>query len=75
MKIVYLLSMCSFSEYERLFIKYKTTSSHASQRFHRLITLGMIENGVDVETVTYRSIKNLDVEECKERIEVENNIT
>lgn len=67
--------MCSLAEYERLFIKYKTTSSHASQRFHRLITLGMIENGVDVETVTHRSIKNPDVEECKERIEVENNIT
>lgn len=66
--------MCSLAEYERLFIKYKTTSSHASQRFHRLLVSGMVSNGVEIETVTHRSIKKPDAAEQKKMTEIENEI-
>lgn len=75
MKIIYLSSLCSIAEYERLFEKYKTTSSHASQKFHRLMTRGLQENGVEIETVTHRSLKKLAADDLKVSCEQENGIT
>lgn len=63
MKVLYLSSFCSIKEYERLFCKYGSISSHASHKFHRLLTRGMIENGLEVETITHLSYKKLQQED------------
>lgn len=69
MKFLYLSSFCSSFEYERIFKKYGTTSSHASHRFHKLLTRGLVLNGIGVETVTHRTIKNATEEERSEKNE------
>lgn len=69
MKIIYLSSLCSIAEYERLFERYGTTSSHASQKFHRLLTRGFFENGVQIETVTHRSLQKVSADALKEKTE------
>lgn len=56
MDFLYLSSLCSVKEYERMFNKYGTTSSHASQKFNRLFVRGLIENGCSVETLTERIV-------------------
>jgi len=75
MKILYLSSLCSITEYERLFERYGTTSSHASQKFHRLLTRGLIENGVQIETVTHRSLQKVSSDALKEASEQVDGIT
>lgn len=69
MKFLYLSSFCSSLEYERIFKKYGTTSSHASHRFHKLLTRGLVSNGIGVETITHRTIKNATKEERRKKNE------
>lgn len=71
MKILYLSSLCSIKEYERMFKKYGSTSSHASQKFNRLLVKGLVENGCKVETLTERVIleKGEDDLICPEEVE------
>ena len=50
--ILYLSSLCSKSEYNRMFELYGSTLSHASQKFNRLLVRGLIENGCSVEALS-----------------------
>lgn len=74
MKILYLSSLCSMKEYERMFEKYGSTSSHASQKFNRLLVKGLIENGCEVETLTERIILQKTYDDLIRPEEVENGI-
>lgn len=56
MKVLYLSSLCSVKEYERMFKKYGSTSSHAAQKFNRLLVKGLLENGCNVDALTQRII-------------------
>ncbi len=58
MKLLYLSALCTKTEYERMFRTYGTTSSHASQKFHRSITQGLLANGIDVTALSCRVISN-----------------
>ena len=74
MDILYLSALCSETEYNRMFQKYKTTSSHASQKFHRLICRGLIENGCNVSTCSIRVIKSSATDDLSKDDECENGI-
>lgn len=74
MDILYLSSLCSVKEYERMFAKYKSTSSHASQKFNRLIVKGLVENGCKVDALTQRIIVNGGEDDLKRGDEVENGV-
>jgi len=74
MDILYLSSLCSTKEYERMFELYKSTSSHASQKFNRLFVKGLVENGCNVEALTKRIIFNYTKEERNHEDEEENGI-
>ena len=56
MKVLYLSSLCSIREYERMFRIYGSTSSHASQKFNRLVVGGLIQNGCSVDALSQRII-------------------
>jgi hypothetical protein len=56
MKVIYLSALCSKKEYEKMFNTYGTTSSHASQKFHRSMVQGLTENGINVAALSYRAI-------------------
>jgi len=56
MEILYLSSLCSVKEYERMFNLYGTTSSHASQKFNRLLVYGLRDSGCQIDTLTQRII-------------------
>lgn len=72
MKVLYLSSLCSIKEYERMFKLYGSTSSHASQKFNRLLVYGLKENGCDVETLTQRVVcSNNGKEDYKRPSEIE----
>ena len=74
MDVLFLSSLCSTNEYERMFELYKSTSSHASQKFNRLFVNGLVENGCNVEALTKRIIFNYTKEERNHEDEEENGI-
>lgn len=74
MDILYLSSLCSKKEYERMFSTYGSTSSHASQKFNRLLIKGLVENGCSVEALTERIIVNCDENDLKSFDEIEDGI-
>lgn len=63
MEILYLSSLCTINEYERMFRKFGSTSSHASQKFNRMMVNGLVENACQVETLTQRILPWVDEEE------------
>lgn len=74
MKILYLSSLCSVKEYQNMFQKSGTTSSHAAQKFNRLIVNGLIENGAEVECLTKRTFYNIQESVLDWETEIENTI-
>lgn len=56
MKILYVSSLCSIKEYERMFKLYGSTSSHASQKFNRMLVNGLVANGCQVDALTQRIV-------------------
>lgn len=54
MKVLYLSHLCSTKEYERMFRVFGTTTSHAAQKFHRLMVEGLRENECAVDVLTQR---------------------
>lgn len=52
MKVLYLSSLNSKTRNNNLFKKYKTATSHASQKFHRMLIEGLSENNYDVELLS-----------------------
>ena len=75
MKVLYLSSLCSVKEYERMFERYGSTSSHASQKFNRLLVRGLVENGCEVEALTERIIVNGGEDDLFCPSEIEDGIT
>lgn len=74
MDVLYLSSMCSVKEYERMFEKYGSTSSHASQKFNRLLVRGLIENGFHVDALTQRILPKPDADDLVHESEWENDV-
>ena len=74
MKVLYLSSLCSIREYERMFELYGSTSSHASQKFNRMLVEGLIENGCQVDALSQRIIVNGGESDLLRPDEEENNI-
>lgn len=74
MKVLYLSSLVTIKEYERMFQLYGSTSSHASQKFNRLLTRGMIQNGCQVDALSQRIILKGGESDLKRPDEDENNI-
>lgn len=74
MDFLYLSTLCSKKEYQRMFETYGTTSSHASQKFNRLLLKGLNSNGINVNTLTYRSIKKIFADDLKHSDELEESI-
>lgn len=58
MEFLYLSTLCSKKEYQRMFSLYGTVSSHASQKFNRSLLKGLKENGISVSTLSFRSIRH-----------------
>lgn len=56
MKVLYISSFCPISEYEAMFEKYGSASSHAAHKFNRLIIRGLTSNGCQVDALTQRII-------------------
>ena len=75
MDVLYLSSLCSVKEYERMFAKYGSTSSHASQKFNRLLVRGLVENGFHVDALTQRIFVNPDKDDLSHEPETENDIS
>lgn len=75
MDVLYLSSLCSVKEYERMFAKYGSTSSHASQKFNRLLVRGLVENGFNVDALTQRIFLNPDKDDLTHEPERENDIS
>lgn len=75
MDVLYLSSLCSIKEYERMFAKYGSTSSHASQKFNRLMVRGLVENGFHVDALTQRIFLNPDKDDLTHEPERENDIS
>lgn len=74
MKILYVSSLCSVKEYERMFNLYGSTSSHASQKFNRMLVEGLVANGCDVDALTQRIIVKGGENDLVRPDEVENEI-
>ena len=74
MKVIYLSSLCSKKEYERMFNIYGTTSSHASQKFHRSIVQGLTENGLNVTALSYRAISKPQLDDLIKEPDVESKV-
>lgn len=73
-KILYLSALCSLKEYDRMFVKYKTTSSHASQKFHRMMCNGLLKNDCSLDTLSIRVIQVPAKDDCSKEDELENGI-
>lgn len=56
MNILYLSTLCSAQEYQRLFSTYGAVPSHAGQKFNSLIVRGLMENGCAVVSLSQRII-------------------
>ena len=63
MDILYLSSLCTINEYERMFKKFGSTSSHASQKFNRMMVSGFVMNNCQVDALTQRIPISIDAEE------------
>lgn len=74
MDILYLSSLCTIKEYERMFNKYGSTSSHAAQKFNRMLVDGFVRNGCEVDALTQRITISMDREEYKRPDEIENEV-
>ena len=74
MDVLYLSALCSEKEYDRMFEKYRTTSSHAAQKFHRLICRGLDDNGCNVYTCSVREIQVPARDDLEKEDEIENSI-
>ena len=74
MEILYMSSLCSLKEYHRMFKMYGTTSSHASQKFHRLFVKGLVSNGYVVSTLSTRVISNPNNNDLVKNSERENEV-
>ena len=74
MNVLFLSSLCSVKEYKRMFDLYKSTSSHASQKFNRLFVQGLVENGCEVETLTQRIILSGGENDLERPSETENSV-
>ncbi|WP_027090365.1 glycosyltransferase [Thomasclavelia saccharogumia] len=74
MNILYLSSLCSVKEYKRIMQKYGTISSHASQKFNRLIIDGLIKNGCKINVISQRIILNSKKEDLRISDDEENGI-
>lgn len=74
MDILYLSSLCSLKEYERMFRKFGSTSSHASQKFNRMMVEGLVKNGCNVDALTQRILPIVDEEEFVRPDETEEGI-
>lgn len=67
--VLYLSSLCSVEEYKKMFSKYGTTSSHASQKFNRLFVKGLIENNCEVYAISQKIVLN--EQDVKKNIELD----
>lgn len=74
MDILYLSSLCSVKEYERMFRVYGSTSSHASQKFNRLLVKGLTDNGCSVEALTERIVAGIKNDDLIRPEETENSV-
>lgn len=68
-KVLYLSSLCTVKEYKKMFSKYGTTSSHASQKFNRLFVKGLIENNCEVYAISQKIVLN--EQDVKKNIELD----
>ena len=75
MDILYLSSLCSVKEYERMFNLFGSTSSHASQKFNRLFVRGLTANGCSVEALTQRILPKGSFDESKSPSECEDGVS
>lgn len=74
MDVLYLSTLCSIKEYERMFRKFGSTSSHASQKFNRMLVGGLVKNGCRVDALTQRILPSVDKEEFVRPNETEEGI-
>lgn len=72
--ILFLSSLCSVKEYNRMFDMYGTTSSHASQKLNRLICKGLVGNNCRVYTASIRVINQIDRNDKTPIDEIEDDI-
>jgi len=72
--VLYLSYLYSKKEYERLFKKFSSTSSHSGQKFHWLSVQGLTQNGCHVDALSQRLPVQIDKEEHKRPEETENGI-
>lgn len=72
MDLLYLSSLCTVKEYQRMFKKYGTTSSHAAQKYHRLMTQGLKSHGLNITMWSYRTISVPDNDDMRKETEQEN---
>lgn len=74
MDILYLSHLCTKKEYERMFNKYGTAVSHATQKFNTLFVDGLKKNGCTVEALTQRVIPTYAKDEHTHEDEIENDV-
>ena len=75
MNILYLSNMISLSEQNKLFSKYGTLLSYAAQRFHKLVTKGLLDCGCNIYALTYENAPNGHFDDDKTYNETEDGIT
>ena len=74
MDVLYLSHLCSTREYERMFRVFGTTTSHAAQKFHRLLVEGLTDAGYSVDALTQRILAHYIKEESIRPQEDENGV-
>ena len=67
--------MISLSEQNKLFSKYGTLLSYAAQRFHKLVTKGLLDCGCNIYALTYENAPNGHFDDDKTYNETEDGIT
>ena len=72
--VLYLSTVCSTAEYERMFHKFGTTLSHAGQKFGQLMLQGFAANGWSVYALSQRIVENGADDELCRPDETENGI-
>lgn len=74
MDILYLSTLCSTAEYERMFQQHGTVLSHAGQKFGHLMLQGLVENECSVYALSQRVVENGGKEDHFRPSETENGI-
>ena len=74
MDILYLSTLCSTSEYERMFQQHGTVLSHAGQKFGHLMLQGFEEHGCSVHALSQRVVESGGTEDLFRPAETENGI-